>query len=105
MNDKKFTPELIDELIDSASKIEAVNTPPFFKDKVLNKLSQVTVEKQRPDVLNWFTPKYQIAMLLLFAAVNIVAVYSYRSSNKQQELQTFAETYGFSQSESESILN
>ncbi|MEO9512789.1 MAG: hypothetical protein ABJN84_05905 [Flavobacteriaceae bacterium] len=105
MNDKKITPELIDELIDSASKVEVVNTPPFFKDKVLNRLSQVTVERQQAEVLSWFTPKYQIAMLLLFAALNIVAIYSYRSSSKQQELQTFAEAYGFSESESESILN
>lgn len=105
MNDKKITPELIDELIDSASKIEAVNTPPFFKDKVLNKLSQANGEKQQSDFLSWFTPKYQIATLLLFVALNVVAIYSYRLSNEQQELQTFAEAYGLSDSDSESILN
>lgn len=104
MNDKRTTPEFIDELIDSASEVKMVNTPPFFKDKVLNRLSQ-TREEKPVEFLNWFTPKYQVAALLMFVALNVVALYSYQLSSEEQELQTFAEAYGLSDDGSESILN
>ncbi|MEM7486537.1 MAG: hypothetical protein AAF348_15120 [Bacteroidota bacterium] len=105
MDDKKNTSEFIDELIESASKIKAVNTPPFFKDRVLNKLFEVDHTEKKIDFFGWFTPKYQIAVLLLFAILNLTVLYVYRSSNKQRDLLTFVETYGFSDSESELILN
>ncbi|UII76769.1 hypothetical protein LV716_02970 [Flagellimonas sp. HMM57] len=105
MDDKKNTSEFIDELIESASKMETVDTPPFFKDKVLNKLSQIDQKKKKIDFFGWFAPKYQIATLLLFAVLNLAVLYTYLSSNEKQDLQTFAETYGFSDTNSEFILN
>ena len=105
MNDKKNTSKIVDELLDAATTIEVVNTPPFFKDKVLNRLSQINEKKREPVALHWFAPKYQIAVLVLFAILNLGVLYSYTSSNDSSELQTFAQSTGLSTTESDSILN
>lgn len=105
MIDKKNTSKIIDELLDSPLVIDEVNTPPFFKDKVLNKLSQNTEERTATDWLNWFTPKYQIAAMVLFVMLNFIALYSYSASNKEVELQNYAQTYGLSNTSQDSILN
>ena len=105
MNDKNSTPELIDELIDSVSKIERVNTPPFFKDKVLLNIDKRQQINKVPSFLYWLTPKYQFAALLLFVFLNLSVLYYYTANNKEQELESFADAYGLSSSQEESILN
>lgn len=105
MNDKKNTQLKIDELIDASSSIEVVDAPPFFKDKVLKRLSQKTENNKVIDLLAWFSPKYQIAALLVFAFINLSVLYLYNDYNQSQKIETFAEAYGFSSSDSESILN
>lgn len=105
MDAKKTTQQKIAKILESAESIEAVNSPPFFKDKVLRKLLEAEEVTPQPDILAWFVPKYQIAALLLFAAVNFAVLYLYSSSNKQDELQTFAESYNLSISEDGSFLN
>ncbi len=105
MNDKRITSEQIDELIDSVSEMEQVNTPPFFKDKVLKKLGNIEEPVEDSVLINWFTPKLQIAALLAFVFLNLGVLFYYNTSNKQEELETFAQTYGLSASEDESILN
>lgn len=104
MNDYKNTPSKIDELIDSVSTIQAVNAPPFFKDKVLQRLSKKPIEDTQPITLSWFSPKLQLAALLVFAFINIGALFLYTSSTENEDIQTFAESYGFSSSD-QSILN
>nr|WP_299343225.1 hypothetical protein [Allomuricauda sp.] len=104
MDEKKTTPRLIDELIDSVSEIESVNTPPFFRDKVLKRLEKAQESEAMAPFLFGFTPKLQIAALLVFAMLNIGALWYYQNQQQQEELQTFAEAYGLSLSE-ESILN
>ncbi|MDT0605450.1 hypothetical protein [Croceitalea rosinachiae] len=105
MNDKKNTSKIVDELLDFPLNIKEVNSPPFFKDRVLNKLSTLNEKKYSNDVLFWFTPKYQIIALVLFAFLNLAVLYSYISDNKASELQTFAQVSGLSSSENNSILN
>ncbi|WP_420398837.1 hypothetical protein [Flagellimonas sp.] len=105
MDAKKTTQQEIDKILESADGIEAVNSPPFFKDKVLRKLVDLEEVKPQLDVLAWFVPKYQIAVLLLFAALNFAVLYLYNSANKQDELQTFAESYNLSGSVNTSFLN
>lgn len=105
MNEKKNTSQRIDELIDSASGIEAVSTPPFFKDKVLNRLSQTRDSQPQLGWLPWFAPKYQMAALFLFVLLNMLVLYTYSDSNREEEIQTFAEAYGLSSAQDESMLN
>ena len=105
MNAKKNTSQRIDELIDSASGIELVNTPPFFKEKVLNRLSQTRDSQPQLGWLPWFAPKYQMAALFLFVLLNALVLYMYSDSNREAEIQTFAEAYGLSSAQVESLLN
>ncbi|WP_299529215.1 hypothetical protein [Ulvibacterium sp.] len=102
---KKNTSERIDELIDSAPDIETVNTPPFFKDKVLQRLSQPRDSQPQLGWLPWFTPKYQMAALFLFVLLNALVLYTYSDSNREEEIQTFAEAYGLSSAQEETLLN
>lgn len=104
MNDKKITSQFVDELIDSISAVEPVDVPPFFKDKVLQKLGRREVNEV-PSIAPWFTPRYQLAALLLFIFLNAAVLYYYSSTRQQQELETFADSYGLSASQQESLLN
>ncbi|MGX1929739.1 hypothetical protein [Flagellimonas sp. 2504JD4-2] len=105
MDGKKITQQKIEEVLESASQIEAVNTSPFFKDKVLHRLANTEEVEESSALLGWFTPRYQAAVLILFVILNVVAIYSYRSSNQQEQITTFAEAFGLSNSENQSILN
>lgn len=95
----------IDELIDSASSMDRVNTPPFFKDKVLSGFAKIATENQESFSIIWFTPKHQIAALLIFAFINLSALYLYNNYNQSQDIETFAQAYGFSPTDNQSILN
>ncbi|MEM8847119.1 MAG: hypothetical protein AAGD17_08470 [Bacteroidota bacterium] len=105
MNDKKNTFKDLDDLIDSVSDIQSVGTPPFFKDKVLNELKKQGNQEQSQLILSWLTPKLQIAALLAFVFLNLGVLYYYNSTNHNEELETFAQEYGLSTSQEETILN
>ncbi|MEX0314431.1 MAG: hypothetical protein AB3N18_09665 [Allomuricauda sp.] len=105
MDGKKNTQQQIDDVLETASQIEVVHTSPFFKDKVLHRLTEAGEAEESSELMYWFTAKYQIAVLLLFAVLNIVAIYSHRASNQQEQITAFAEAFGLSNSENESILN
>ena len=105
MNDKKNTFKNLDDLIESVSDIESVGAPPFFKDRVLKELEKQKGQEQSPLVLSWLTPRLQIAALLAFVFINLGVLYYYNSTNQDQELETFAQTYGLSSPQEESILN
>ncbi|SHG85701.1 hypothetical protein [Flagellimonas flava] len=105
MDGKKTTQQKVEQVLDTADQIKAVNEPPFFKDRVLREMAKPIAPKTVHFWLDWFTPKYQVAAIVLFVVLNALALWSYNNQNEQQELQTFAQTYGLSASESESFLN
>ncbi len=105
MNDKKNTSERIDEIIDSATNIEAVNAPPFFKDKVLNRFAKEQETTEVHYFLNWLTPNFQFVALAVFILLNLGVLYYYNAYNQERELQSFAESYGLITSQESSILN
>ena len=105
MDGKKITQQKIDEVLEAASQIDEVKVPPFFKDKVLHRLTNAQDEVETVPILGWFTLKYQVAALLIFAIVNILAIRSYVSSNQEEQATTFAQMYGLSSQNQESILN
>ncbi|WP_435624879.1 hypothetical protein [Flagellimonas sp.] len=105
MNDSENTFNHLNDLIDSVSDIKSVDTAPFFKDKVLSELAKLEGLEESSLVLNWLTPRLQIAALLAFVFLNLGVLYYYNSANQDQELETFAQTYGLSSPQEESILN
>lgn len=105
MDGKKNTQQKIDEVLETVSHIEAVNTPPFFKDRVLNILANDNKVNEASNVLDWFLPKYQIAALVVFAFLNFGALYVYNNNNQVEEIEAFAQSYGLSFDEDNSIIN
>lgn len=105
MDSKKNIDRLVEETLDSVSSIDAVKTPPFFKDKVLNRMAQEGVKNQEGiAVLNWFTPKFQAAALICFIVLNAYALLSYSTDSYGENVENFAEVYGLSETDTDSYL-
>ncbi len=105
MDTKRNIDQVVEETLDSVSSIKAVKTPPFFKEKVLQSLSQQDrVSTEGAAYLNWFTPKYQAAALICFVFLNAAAVLNYSSDNYSANVSSFAEVYGLSETDSDTYL-
>ncbi|MEM0932875.1 MAG: hypothetical protein AAGJ12_10435 [Bacteroidota bacterium] len=105
MDDNKKIAQFVDELIDSASSLDRVNTPPFFKEKVLKRLTVAHTSEEVPVFFTWFTPKVQFAAFLVFVILNLGTLYFRDAFNETEELQAFAENYGLTSSQEESLFN
>ncbi|MRI00206.1 hypothetical protein GH721_06605 [Kriegella sp. EG-1] len=107
MKDKININQLVDETLESVSKIETVKAPPFFKDKVMNRITKEK-EKEIDGVryLNWFTPKYQAAALICFIFLNASALLfnTNTSNNYTEEISDFADVYGISSTISDTYI-
>ncbi len=104
MESKKNINRLVEETLDSVSGIETVKAPPFFKESVLKRMHQKPVEKDDVFVLNWFTPKYQAAALICFVFLNTAALLTYSSESYTDDVSSFAEIYGLSETDSDTYL-
>lgn len=105
MNNKKNIDRLVDETLESVSSIDAVKAPPFFKDKVLNRMAQkVDENKVGVRYLNWFTPQLQAAALVCFIAVNAYAMLYNSGDSYSENVENFAEVYGLSETDTDSYL-
>lgn len=96
MERNKNIDHLVEETLDSASSIQEAKTPPFFKDKVLRKVSQTTIEKEDGvPYVNWLTPAYQIAILIILVVINAIALFSTtKEPSYVENVEDFAKTYG-----------
>jgi hypothetical protein len=105
MESKKNIDRLVEETLDSVSGIKIVKVPPFFKDKVLNRMIQQNVEKlEGIAVLNWFTSKFQASALICFVVLNALALLSYTNDNYGENVENFAEVYGLSETDTDSYI-
>ena len=98
--------QLVEDTLDSVSSIETARTPPFFKEKVLNRMAQEAEEKESGvRYLDWFTPRYQAAALVCFVVLNAFALLSYNNdSGYGENVENFAEVYGLSETSTDSYL-
>jgi len=106
MEAKTKIDQLVEETLKSITTIDKVNTPPFFKDKVLRNLSQQN-ELAREGVfqLKWFTPKLQAAALICFVFLNLAALLSNNSTESYSDnVSSFAEVYGLSETDADTYL-
>ncbi|MBP0903327.1 hypothetical protein ACFSKN_00365 [Mariniflexile gromovii] len=93
----------IDDTFASMDAIENVNVSPFFKDKTMQRLF---AEKEEVAVAwGWFTPKLQLATLVCFIVLNVLAFRQYNSNQYITNVDAFAETYGLTSSSDDTILN
>ncbi|MEL6485400.1 MAG: hypothetical protein AAFP96_11215, partial [Bacteroidota bacterium] len=91
-------------LIDSLAQMESVSPPPFFADKVMRQLTQTSTEVSQK-VPVWSMPKAYAAALLVLILVNAGILYTYLSNQEESGLETFAESYGFSETWNQDGLN
>ena len=91
MKTHKDIQDKIDNTLKSVDTIEAVSVSPFFKDKTMNRLF---VKQEEPVLLNWFTPRLQLAILVCFVILNIVAFSEMKANNYDENVNEFGETYG-----------
>jgi len=91
-------------LMDSLAHMEPVSPPPFFADKVMRQLTQASPEVSQK-VPVWSLPKAYAAALLVLILVNAGILYSYLSNQEEASFETFAESYGFTETWDENGLN
>lgn len=105
MDTKKNIDRLVEETLESVSNIDVVKTPPFFKDKVLNRMAQKSgKEKEGVRYVDWFTPRFQAASLICFIVVNAYALLYNSAGSYSENLENFAEVYGLSETDTDSYF-
>ncbi|MDB4292155.1 hypothetical protein N9954_02020 [Maribacter sp.] len=109
MENKGNTDQLVQDTLDSASGSNMVKTPPFFKEKVLNRMAaQKTEEAPAFSLFDRFTPRYQFAALICFVVLNTVALLSNTSNTSDsysENVENFAQVYGLSETGVDSYLS
>ncbi len=86
-----------------ADTIQEVKVSPFLKDKILNNLNTEIDESQK--VWAWFTPKFQLATLIVVILLNVYAYKVLTSDNYNTTVEEFVDTYNFGDETYTSIFN
>ncbi|MAB50075.1 MAG: hypothetical protein CMC05_15750 [Flavobacteriaceae bacterium] len=83
--------------------IQEVKVSPFLKDRILNNINTEAEETQK--IWSWFTPKLQIAMLIVVILLNVYAYKVLTSDNYNTTVEEFVDTYNFGDETYTSIFN
>ena len=94
----------VKETFDSVESIEEVKVSPFFKEKVMQQIRNASEEVQEV-TWSWFTPKLQLATLVCVVVLNVIAFNNLQESTYNENVSSFAESYGLSTNTESSILN
>jgi len=86
-----------------ADTIQEVKVSPFLKDRILNNLNTEIDESQ--NVWAWFTPKFQLATLIVVILLNVYAYKVLTSDNYNTTVEEFVDTYDFGDETYTSIFN
>lgn len=92
----------VHSVLNSADTINDVKVSPFFKDKTLNVL--FSEKEMRQSGWSWFTPKLQLATLLCFIVLNIVALTQTNNLSYDDNISEFADLHDLNTSEDNSLL-
>ena len=102
METNKDIQNKIDEAFNAIDAIETVNVPPFFKDKTMQLL--FAEKEETTTVWSWFTPKWQLASLVVIIALNIVALNEVSTSKYDESIDDFAQAYGLNSTSETTLL-
>lgn len=103
MESNKNIQEKIDNTFKAAEAIEQVSVSPFFKDKTMQRMFS---EKEEEKVAwSWFSPKLQLATLACVVVINVIAFTQVNKTSYDENINQFAESYGLTTSDSNSLLN
>lgn len=80
----------IEEVFTSLNEINEVKVSALFKEKVLG-----NIENSEPELIyySWFTPRLQIAAMVIIILVNTLAVYHLFLNQDSASLENLAEQY------------
>ncbi|MCB4798731.1 hypothetical protein [Neotamlana laminarinivorans] len=96
----------ITKTLNAVDKIKPVNVSPFFKDKTMQKLFAEKEIVKENTIWSWFTPKLQLATLVLVITVNVWAFSKITSDSLyQNNVNQLAETFGLNSNTQNSFLN
>ena len=85
--------------------METVKTPPFFKDKTMQRLFAEKEKTASVSIWNWFTPQLQLATLACIVFVNVYAINQIKSSKYEASVSSFASDYGITAENEFSLFN
>lgn len=94
----------INDTLDAAESIKEVQVSPFFKENVMHQIRNASKDVQDA-TWSWFTPKLQLATLVCFVMLNVIAFNNLKDTKYDENVSGFAESYGLSTSTENSILN
>ncbi|WP_303316036.1 hypothetical protein Q4Q34_13170 [Flavivirga abyssicola] len=103
MEINKKIQDKINDTFESMDAIETVKVSPFFKDKTMKRLFAEKEEEQL--IWSWFSPKLQLATLVCFIVLNVLAFTQLNSNEHDSDINDFAETYGLSSGSGTSLFN
>jgi hypothetical protein len=95
--------EKVKATFDSLESIGEVKVSPFFKKKVMHKIRNASEDIQAA-TYSWFTPKLQLATLVCVVVLNIMAFNNLQETTYDENVSSFAESYGLSTTTESTLL-
>ena len=89
---------------DSIESIEKAKVSPFFKENVMHQIRNASQDVQ-DKTWSWFTPQLQLATLVCIIILNILAFNNLKENTHDNNVTSFAESYGLSTSTESTLLN
>ena len=105
MNTNMNIKDNVKKTLEVFDTIETVKTPPFFKDKTMQRLFAEKEKKASVSIWSWFTPQLQLVTLACVVFVNVYAVKQIKSSKYEASITSFASDYGITADQESSLFN
>ncbi|WP_405576745.1 hypothetical protein [Winogradskyella sp. Asnod2-B02-A] len=93
----------VNATFDSLESISEVKVSPFFKEKVMHKIRNASEDIQEA-TYSWFTPKLQLATLVCVVVLNIIAFNNLKETTYDENVSSFAESYGLTTTTESTLL-
>jgi hypothetical protein len=94
----------VQDTFDSIESIKEVQVSPFFKENVMHQIRKAS-EDLKESSRSWFTPKLQLATLVCVVVLNIMAFNNLKETSYDENVDDFAESYGFSTTTETILIN
>jgi len=89
---------------DSIESIEEAKVSPFFKENVMHQIRNASQDVQ-DKTWSWFTPQLQLTTLICIIILNVLAFNNLKENTYDNNVTSFAESYGLSTSSESTLLN
>ncbi|MGJ8550245.1 hypothetical protein [Winogradskyella wichelsiae] len=94
----------IQDTFNAIESIEEAKVSPFFKEKVMHQIRNASEDIQ-DKTWSWFTPQLQLATLICIIVLNVIAFNKLKMNTYDENVSSFADSYGLSTSTESTLLN